>query len=146
VWFWFALTVRRINGMVFSSIIFLCYFLPITLAGYFFAPKKWKNLLLILVSLFFYAWGEGVYIVFLLISAIITHFSVVKIQGKGKFQKGWFIFSLIMNLGMLGFMKYAIFLIANINYFFSIISVPLIPIPDIHLPIGISFFVFQAVS
>ena len=133
--------------MVFSSLLFLFYFLPAVLLLYFIVPKKLKNALLFVVSLFFYAWGEPVYVLVMLAIIVIDYASGLWIQrmkdsGRPKAARFVLILCLITNLGMLGFFKYANFLIDNLN------MIPSVTIPSlgIALPIGISFFTFQSLS
>ncbi len=125
--------------MVFSSITFLFFFLPLFLILYYLLP--FKNILLLLFSLIFYAWGEPVYIILLIISSI-TDFTIGKlIETKDK-KKLFLTISIVINLLLLGFFKYGDFLIENINSLFNI-SIPLL---KLGLPIGISFFTFQTMS
>lgn len=133
--------------MLFSSVIFLYAFLPITLVLYFAAPKKLKNAVLLIASLFFYYFGERTYIAIMLISSItdwiwsllIEHY---RAKGKEKVNKWFLAGSLVVNLGLLGFFKYADFFIGNINALLGI----QIPLTGVHLPIGISFYTFQTLS
>lgn len=131
--------------MIFSSLIFLYLFLPICLLVYFLVkPIQGKNAVLIVLSLAFYAWGEPTRIVFLLLSAFINYF-----VGRGigaaktqKLQKLCLIGGLIFNIGMIVVFKYSGFLIRNVNSIFS----ASLPVPDIIMPIGISFYTFQVIS
>lgn len=133
--------------MVFSSISFLFYFLPITLILYFFAPKKLRNLVLFVMSLIFYAWGEPVYIVLMLFSTVWDYTMGRCIdtnlnRGKRGRARGFLILSIVVNLGLLGFFKYADFLITTFNQIPGV-NLPLLGLP---LPIGISFYTFQTMS
>lgn len=126
--------------MVFSSLLFLFRFLPIVLLLYFLAPGKLKNLVLFLVSLFFYAWGEPIYVVLMLFSTIVdyTHGRMVHgflEQGKKKTAQIAVLSSVIINLALLCFFKYSDFLINNVNQIFGTTIKNL----DLRLPIGISF-------
>ena len=133
--------------MLFSSTTFLYVFLPIVLVLYFIAPKKLKNAVLLVASLFFYYFGERAYISIMLISSItdwiwsllIEHF---RAKGKEKYNKWFLVGSLVVNLGLLGFFKYADFFITNINAVFG----ASIPLTGVRLPIGISFYTFQTLS
>ena len=133
--------------MLFSSVIFLYAFLPITLVLYFAAPKKLKNAVLLVASIFFYYFGERTYIAIMLISSItdwiwsllIEHF---RAKGNEKINKWFLIGSLAVNLGLLGFFKYSDFFITNINALLG----TSIPLTGVHLPIGISFYTFQTLS
>lgn len=129
--------------MVFSSILFLFTFLPIALGLYYIVPKQIKNVTLLLVSLFFYAWGEPVY-VFLMIFTIVFDYSMGIIMEKQTdiIRKSIFIITLIVNLGILFFFKYWGFLLEIINQIFNL-AIPYTPLP---LPIGISFYTFHIIS
>lgn len=130
--------------MLFSSIPFLYYFLPIVLVIYAIAPKKLKNTVLLLSSLFFYAWGEPKYVFLMLISVSIGYITGILIEKHAgtKSAKLWLTISVITSIGMLGYFKYADFFIENFNAATSL-SVPLLKIA---LPIGISFYTFQLLS
>ena len=130
--------------MLFSSIPFLYYFLPIVLILYFIVPKAGKNAVLLLASLFFYAWGEPVYVVLMIASIIIGYISGLLIEAfraRG-LSKVFLVISIIINLGFLGYFKYADFFIENFNALTGL-SVPLLRLA---LPIGISFYTFQILS
>lgn len=130
--------------MIFSSITFLFYFLPLVLFCYFLSPYKLKNLTLLVFSLIFYAWGEPVYILIMLFSSIVdyTHAIIIdKYRGTLK-SKLALISSIIVNLSLLGFFKYSDFLISIFNDVFS----STIPLLHLSLPIGISFYTFQTMS
>lgn len=131
--------------MVFSSLLFLFYFLPVVLGLYYLVPRRYKNLILFLCSLFFYAWGEPVYIVLMLFSSVAdyTHGRLIdKYRGKGNTAK-WIVASAILvNLALLGFFKYADFLVINLNWVLGASLAPL----NLPLPIGISFYTFQTMS
>ena len=130
--------------MLFSSIPFLYYFLPITLILYYAVPKSVKNVVLLLASLVFYGWGEPSY-VFIMIGSIIvgyvTGILLEKIQ-KTTLKKVVLIVSLVISLGLLAYFKYANFFIENFSKATGI-SVPLLKVA---LPIGISFYTFQLIS
>ena len=130
--------------MLFSSIPFLFYFLPIVLALYFAAPKKLKNAVLLLSSLFFYGWGEPKFLIFMLISitqGYVFGLLIEKYNGM-KRSKVFLVASVILSLSVLGYYKYADFFIENFNTLTGM-SVPLLRIA---LPIGISFYTFQILS
>ncbi|MEK4464208.1 MBOAT family O-acyltransferase [Paenibacillus sp. FSL H8-0315] len=131
--------------MVFSSLLFLFLFLPAVLALYYVSPWRIKNLILFLSSLVFYAWGEPVYIVIMLLSTI-TDYSFGLLLSRPKLtavQRKWIVVSsVIINLGLLSYFKYADFLIQNINGLLG----THIPLTDLPLPIGISFYTFQSMS
>ncbi len=130
--------------MLFSSIPFLYYFLPLVLLFYFAVPKALKNTVLLLFSLAFYAWGEPMY-VFLMIATVGVNYLlgllIEKFRGK-VLSKIFVILSVTLSLGVLGYFKYADFFIENFNAVTGL-SVKLL---DIALPIGISFYTFQILS
>jgi len=131
--------------MVFSSVIFLVYFLPLVLFCYFIAPDRWRNTILLLFSLFFYAWGEPKYVFLMLFSIAMNYFFGIfidKFQDRQRKQKLILVLAVIGNLLILGFFKYFNFMIENVNILLGT-SFAIEPIP---LPIGISFFTFQAIS
>lgn len=128
--------------MVFSSITFIYYFLPAVLLIYYLVPEKYKNLFFLLASLFFYTWGEPQYI-FLIVISIIGNFLVgILFKNKKINKKHILIFACIFNIGVLGIFKYTGFFINTINGVFK----TSITVPNIRLPLGISFFTFQALS
>ncbi len=130
--------------MVFSSILFLFRFLPIFMILYFLAPGRAKNLVLFLGSLIFYAWGEPVYVVLMLFSTVsdYIHGRLIGPRRGTKAAKWLLISSIVINLLLLGFFKYADFLIQTINSIGGF-SIPLL---ELGLPIGISFYTFQTMS
>lgn len=131
--------------MVFSSLVFLFVFLPLTLMLYYLVPRGGRNLILLVVSLIFYAWGEPIYIVLMLFSTIVDFIHgllVEKYQDQPKKAKRVVLSSVCINLGLLIFFKYSSFIVANINAIFGTGFV----VPDIALPIGISFYTFQTMS
>lgn len=128
--------------MVFSSITFLFYFLPIVLLCYFVLFKKHKNTVLLVASLFFYFYGEPKYILVLLFSCLINYISGKLIEKMTKYRTLILVIDLVISFGLLFYFKYFGFLIDNLNTVFSLEMV----IPNIVMPIGISFFTFQATS
>lgn len=130
--------------MVFSSVIFLFRFFPFFFILYYLAPNKMKNLLLFLGSLFFYAWGEPVYVLLMLFSTVVdyTHGRLLERYRGKAMAKGILLSSVIINLFVLCFFKYADFLIQTVNSLAGL-SLPLMNLP---LPIGISFYTFQTMS
>lgn len=131
--------------MVFSSSIFLWLFLPVVLVLYYLAQERWRNVLLLAASLFFYAWGEPVYILLMVVSILINYmFGCIMERAEGGTKKKfWLIAAVVLNLGMLGVFKYAGFAVDSIN---SIAGTEVLPHVEIALPIGISFYTFQALS
>lgn len=130
--------------MLFSSIPFLYYFLPVVLILYFIAPKKLKNSVLLLTSLVFYGWGEPKYVVLMIASILIGYVSGLLIEAfsQKKLSKLFLWLSVGINIGFLAYFKYADFFIENFNAATGL-SVPLLRIA---LPIGISFYTFQILS
>ena len=131
--------------MVFSSTIFLCVYLPLVLLGYYICPKKGKNLFLLIVSLIFYEWGEPKY-VFLMIFSILVNYVFGLLMDKHRENKKrlklLLVISVIIDLGLLSVFKYTDFIITNINSVFG----AGFDLLNIALPIGISFYTFQAMS
>ena len=125
--------------MVFSSFVFLLVFLPIVLILYFLCPPKGRNLILLLASLLFYAWGEPIYVLIMLFSTVFDYTNgrlIGYFKNKGEMSKAKvaLIIDLIGNLAILGFFKYADFVIGSIN---SVTGAG-ISLLRIALPIGIS--------
>jgi alginate O-acetyltransferase complex protein AlgI len=139
--------------MVFSSVIFLFGFLPGVLLAYFLIPRGWRNLLLLLASLLFYFWGEGGYVVIMLLYMVFNWFFGITLEAVKRKENGVpgpgaktvLALALTFNLGFLLYYKYFNFFIANLNKLLALTSHH-IAAPNVHLPIGISFFTFQAIS
>lgn len=131
--------------MIFSSLIFTYAFLPLCLILYgLIKPLKGKNAVLIVCSLFFYAWGEPVRVGLLLLSAVVNYFvgiGIGKIKSE-KGRKGVFAAGLVFNIGMIAVIKYSGFLMTNVNAAFG----ASLPVPDIAPLAGISFYTFQIIS
>lgn len=138
--------------MVFSSPIFLFGFLPIVLALYYFSPRRLKNTLLLIASLAFYAWGEIFYVAVMLASITINYIIGKSIDTALRDQKSllsskqYLIIGITANIAMLGFFKYANFFVDNLNIVLTSMDVRPLQLTPIHLPLGISFFTFQAIS
>ena len=133
--------------MVFSSLLFLFYFLAAVLLVYFLLPKKLKNAWLLISSLFFYAWGEPVYVIIMILVIVVDYVLGLLIEkrkdeGRIRAARVTLIVGIVLNLATLGFFKYANFLIGNLNAIPGV-SIPLL---DLALPIGISFYTFQSMS
>lgn len=133
--------------MIFSSLLFLFRFLPAVLAVYYLAPRFARNAVLFFFSLFFYAWGEPVYVVLMIFSTVVdyVHGQLVDRflrQGRRGRARGAVLSSAVINLGLLGFFKYGGFLVENLNLCFGL-SLPPLSLP---LPVGISFYTFQTMS
>lgn len=131
--------------MVFSSTVFLFVFLPVVFILNFFIKNKYSNIFLLLASLIFYAWGEPIMVLLMAFSIILNWFLGRKISNASSIKTKKILLSIgiICDLGILGYYKYAGFLVSIIN---SIFSENVINDPKISLPIGISFFTFQAMS
>ena len=130
--------------MVFSSITFLFYFLPIVLAIYYIVPKNWKNTILLIASLAFYFYGEPKYILLMISSIIITYIFGILIDKNYNTTKAkiYLIISISISVGLLVYFKYTNFIIKNLQLWLS----NKIDIIHIILPIGISFYTFQMIS
>lgn len=131
--------------MVFSSIPFLFFFLPLCLILYYAVPFRWKNMVLLMFSLIFYAWGEPVYILLMFFATAVDYCNGRLMERFGTTQgrrRFFLICSVIVNLSVLAFFKYADFLIATLGGIFSLSLKPL----GLGLPVGISFFTFQTMS
>lgn len=148
--------------MVFSSLTFLFAFLVITLILYYIVPKKLKNVVILVSGLLFYAWGEPIYVLAMILSTFIDYTAgrvIDKNDDKPRVRTVCLIVSLVMNLGLLGIFKYSDFLIGSFNSWFGLeIQNPFVTaynaclggltgkIDSLPLPIGISFFTFQSMS
>lgn len=133
--------------MVFSSAIFLFFFLPIVLILYFLLPKKGQNWLLLISSILFYTWGEPRFILILLASITIDFF-IAKFMAKqeGEKRKTLLVISIILNLGLLGYFKYANFFIDNLQQLYHLFGLKPFAWSKVALPVGISFVTFQKIS
>lgn len=131
--------------MLFSSITFLFIFLPLTLLLYYLVPFRMKNYVMLAASLIFYAWGEPVYIILMILSIILNYFcgqDIYEKRDNARAMKMSLMFGVVMNLLILGFFKYYGLLMDMIN---AILPID-IPYRVLALPIGISFYTFQAMS
>ena len=131
--------------MVFSSTLFLFRFLPIAMAIYFLTPKKFKNLTIFILSLFFYSWGEVKYFPIMVTSVIVDYTAgqgIKRFGHKKLYRRLFLTMSLVVNLGMLFFFKYSNFFITNINALTGLA----IPTISLALPLGISFYTFQTLT
>lgn len=130
--------------MLFSSITFLYYFLPMVVLFYYIVPVKFKNSVLLLSSLVFYAWGEPMYCI-LMIGLILQGYIIARLierTSKERTAKRLLLLSIGLSIGSLGYFKYYDFFIDNINGMFHLT----IPLLKIALPLGISFYIFQILS
>lgn len=133
--------------MVFSGLTFLFYFFPLFFLVYFLLPKSLKNYGLLIGSIVFYAWGAPTFVFILLLSTVIDYHIVRKLYNAEKHQKKkWLVTSISLNVGLLVYFKYANFFVDNVNVALSALSVGSIPLPEIILPIGISFYTFQTLT
>lgn len=132
--------------MVFSSVTFLLYFFPIVLLLYFALPSK--NTILFLSSIFFYAWGELHFAALLLISIFLNYiFGILIDQSDGSKKQNLFLaLGVICNISLIGYFKYANFLVENLNEVLHWSNLAPVQFETVHLPLGISFFTFQAIS
>lgn len=131
--------------MLFSSITFLFMFLPVMVLIYYLVPQKKRNIVLLIASLFFYAWGEPVYVVLMILSILLNFYCGKDIGEKSEDplrRKRSLIFAVVMNVLILGFFKYYGLLMETLNVLFPYE----IPYRELALPIGISFYTFQALS
>jgi alginate O-acetyltransferase complex protein AlgI len=134
--------------MVFSSVLFLLYFLPIFLLIYHIVPKSWKNYIILFASIVFYAWGAPKFLFVILVAIIIT-FYLVGLLYKAKDRKRKRLFStiaIVLNLGLLAYFKYANFFIDSVNYLISSFGFSPMKWIEIALPIGISFYTFHSIT
>jgi alginate O-acetyltransferase complex protein AlgI len=133
--------------MVFSSVTFLFFFLPIFLASYFLVPSiRGKNLVTLAFSLVFYAWGEPIFVFGLLASIAINYTAAIIVdRADGLSRRLALIAAVTINLGVLAVFKYAAFVVRNLDWALSPLHVRL-AIPAIALPLGISFFTFHCIS
>ena len=133
--------------MVFSSSLFILYFLPVFLVAYFATPSKYKNYTILLGSTFFYMWGAPKF-VFVLFGSIVLDFYLAKfIYAAKQEHKKWFlILSVVLNTSILLYFKYANFFVENINELLLSLGVTELHWVQVALPIGISFFTFHELS
>lgn len=140
--------------MVFSAPIFLFGFLPLSLLVYYLSPNFLKNPILLLISLIFYAWGEVFYLAIMIVSICSNYlFGFLIYNSDRKKQpdyknasKFYLAIAIAVNLALLATFKYANFIADNVNVVFSTFGIPNFNLVPIHLPLGISFFTFQAIS
>ncbi len=133
--------------MVFSSSLFLLYFLPAFLVLYYISPAKARSYILLGASLFFYAWGAPVF-VFILIASIVANFFLGNTMhaAEGKKRKRWLTGLIVFNLGLLVYYKYTGFFIEQFNALTSVFGLSEVPVLKVLLPLGISFITFQQIS
>ncbi len=135
--FLYVIIMDRSVNMVFSSIIFLFYFLPITLIVNLLLPRRYRNAWLLLMSMVFYAWGEPKYLLIMIVNILLNYFLALMMEGKSpKTRKALLIISILFSVGNLFAFKYA----GLISKTFAI------DLPKLALPLGISFYTFQTMS
>lgn len=133
--------------MVFSTPLFLFYFLPIFLILYYVSNHKMQNLILLIFSVLFYTWGAPKFILIVLASLLIDYYVIKKMSSNvGKPRRVLLIASIILNTGFLLYFKYANFFLENVNQIFDVLNIPKVEWSKVLLPIGISFFTFQKMS
>ncbi len=134
--------------MVFSSLEFLLIYLTVTLLVYFTVPLKARNIVLLVMSLIFYGWGEPLYVFLMVFTIAADYIFGLLVErslsgGNKKRAKGWLIAAVVLNLAILGFFKYYDFFVTNLRLIPGLSGLPLL---GLELPIGISFYTFQALS
>lgn len=131
--------------MLFSNLSFIFIFLPVVVLIYFLVPQKQKNVVFLLASLVFYAWGEPVYVILLLLSAVFNYFCGRDLQEKQDSpvrKKRSLIFAIVINLLILGFFKYYVFFMESIN----MVSPVELPYRELAVPVGLSIYILRALS
>jgi len=137
--------------MVFSSVSFLFFFLPAVLFAYYVAPRRARNLVLLTVSLFFYAWGAGWVVAVLLVSIATNYLIGLRVEramdaGDRRLGQRYLAAGVVFNVALLGWFKYANFGVTTWNGLLDVAGFPSLPWADVLLPIGISFYTFHALS
>ncbi len=136
------------DPMLFSEPAFLLFFLPLLFAIYFAVPKVLRNTVLLIFSLGFYAYGEKLFVLLMLFSIGLNYMLGLAIHKAATpaGKKAWLVTGIVGDLGLLIAFKYANFLVDNLNAAMSVVQLPTVQLDPVHLPIGISFFTFQAMS
>jgi alginate O-acetyltransferase complex protein AlgI len=132
--------------MLFSSIIFLFGFLPLTLALYALCPARFKNSLLLVMSLIFYAWGEVRFVLLMLSMVAVNYAGGILLAKANQSAKLILSLAIAINLGVLAYFKCANFFVENINAAALSLGLPTLPYAHVMLPLGISFYIFQSIS
>jgi alginate O-acetyltransferase complex protein AlgI len=134
--------------MIFSSSVFLVYFLPVFLAVYFLAPKRLKNAVLLVASIFFYSYGAPKFIFAILATTTLDFYLVQQMDKASSEQrrKLFLVLSVVLNVGMLFYFKYCNFFVENVNSMLSGMGMKNIGWTEIVLPIGISFYTFESLT
>ena len=133
--------------MVFSDLIFLFFFLPAVILVTKLSPRSWRNTELFLFSLLFYAWGEPVYVLLMLTVILVNYLAGLLVaafpaETRWRERRLALVLAIALNLGILGYFKYTGFFLESMNRLFR----SHFPVPEIVLPIGISFYIFQSMS
>lgn len=133
--------------MVFSTPLFLFYFLPVFLVLYYVSSQKIQNILLLIASIFFYGWGAPKFI-FIVLGSLLVDFYIIKKMStlENRSRKLWLVFSIVLNTSFLLYFKYANFFVENLNEVRSLFNLAQFEWTKVLLPIGISFFTFQKMS
>lgn len=135
--------------MVFSSSVFLFLFLPVVLLAYALVPWRLKNLFLLAASIFFYAWGET-YFVLIMLGSIMANYVlglfIDRLRASRVWARSLVALAVLVNLGLLAAFKYANFFVDNVNVLLQAVGLDPVVLGPVHLPIGISFFTFQALT
>ena len=133
--------------MVFSSTLFLFYFLPVFLLLYFALDPRYKNLWIVIASTFFYAWGAPNFVFIILASIVFDYLLCIPLyKSSGKTRKLWLFLGISVNVGLLVYFKYANFFVDNFNPIFQSLGIGGIKMTQVLLPLGISFFTFHKLS
>jgi len=134
--------------MVFSSPTFICLFLPLTLAWYFLLPRSANNAVLVGASIVFYGWGDPVAALALIVPSVLMNFQLGRMiaAAEGPRRRSVLILSVAVNLAILIAFKYTRFILGNLNDVLVFLGAPTVHVPEIPLPLGISFFTFHILS
>ena len=139
---------QRYLHMVFSSIVFILFFLPAFILAYYLVPKKLKNIVILLFSIVFYSWGAPKFI-FVILGTTFVDYHLVKWMSRTKeqrYRRLMLALSIFINLGLLCYFKYSNFFIENVNHVLSLVGVQHIHWTKLILPIGISFYTFETIT
>ena len=132
--------------MIFTSLIFLYLFLPVTLLSFLFITPKLKKPLLLIASLIFYAWGGVSFCSILMGSILMNYLAGMLIEkSTNRFRKFWYIAGILLNIAGLVIFRYTTFLVSNIDTLLALLKINPIPVKNVFLPLGISFFTFKGI-
>ena len=132
--------------MVFSSILFLCVFLPVFLTAFYLSPHTYRKRIIVLFSFVFYAWGAPIFVFYLLLSTVIDYYLSHNYNIENQYRKRYLWVSILMNVLLLCYFKYANFFVENVSDVSNHLGFGTWQLSEIILPIGISFFTFQKIS